>query len=267
MGNFFSSTAIHIVITIGITLFAAKLLRITATTTGWQRTVFRKFFLNISQGVIYLFGLVVCIHQLPQLSAIFKTLLAGSGILALVVGFATQESLANIISGIFLSVSHPFDVGDRIKLVSHDIIGIVEDITLRHTVLKTPTDTRLIIPNSIINSTIIENTHFIQDSIAKNFIDVQVSYESDLDKTIEIIQNVIFSHELYLNINDCEKAAEAIHVFVRELGSNGISVRAAVTTKTVDENFIACSDIRKTLLTQFKENQIEIPYQKIIVYH
>ncbi len=78
--------------------------------------------------------------QIPGMSRITQALLAGSGIVALVLSLAAQESFSNLISGMLISMCRPFNVGDRIHLINSDITGWVEDITLRHTVIRTLTD-------------------------------------------------------------------------------------------------------------------------------
>ena len=125
---------------------------------------------------VYFIGILAALEAIPGLSKVMSTILAGSGIIAIVVGLAAQESLGNIISGWFIGLFRPFEVGDRVRLVGYDITGKIEDITLRHTVIKTFTNSRVIVPNSKISSTIIENSHYI-DERSSSFIDVYVSYE------------------------------------------------------------------------------------------
>ena len=64
--------------------------------------------------------------------------------------------IADIIAGIMISFSKPFNIGERITLKNNNIVGIVEDITLRHTVIKCFNGVRTIIPNSIINKELIQ---------------------------------------------------------------------------------------------------------------
>lgn len=74
---------------------------------------------------------------ISALRNVSKSLLAGAGILALAIGLASQQALSNIISGLFIVVFKPFNVKDHL-FIDRDIFGIVEDITLRHTILRTP---------------------------------------------------------------------------------------------------------------------------------
>ena len=220
------------------------------------------FFLNsIIQVVIYVVGLIVAVSRVPQLSRLTTTLLAGSGIVALAISLSAQESISNIVSGLFISLYRPFKVGDRIKLISSGVVGYVESITLRHTVIKTLTNTRITVPNSVLNKEIVENSNLVE-TIASYYVDVSISYESDIERARRIMADIVGSHPLYVDVRK-DKAEEKVPVLMRAFESNGIALRARVWTKTVDDNFKACSDIRIELLKQFKKAGIEIPYTKI----
>lgn len=229
--------------------------------------LFEKFVHNIVTAVIYIVGFAIMLSTIPQLSTLSSTILAGSGILALAISLSAQESLNNIISGLFITLFKPFEVGDRVTLVNEGITGNIEDITLRHTIIRTFTNTRIVIPNSVINKDVIENSDIINKT-ASSFMDVDVAYDSDIEKAMKIMSEVISSHPAYVDTRTDEqkKTDPIVRVFVREFKSSGISLRANVWTKTVNENFLACSDIRFKLLRRFREEGIEIPYNKTDIY-
>ena len=223
--------------------------------------LFWLFLNSIIQVLIYVVGLILAVSRVPQLSRLTTTLLAGSGIVALAVSLSAQESFSNIVSGLFISLFRPFNVGDRVKLVSSGVVGHVESITLRHTVIKTLTNTRITVPNSILNKEIIENSHMVE-TMASYYVDVSVSYESDVELARRIMADVVGSHPLYVDVRQ-SRSEEKVPVLMRAFESSGIALRARVWTKTVDDNFKACSDIRLELLRQFRKSGIEIPYTKI----
>ncbi len=231
-----------------------------------ESSLFKKLIYSMIKICIYLIGLLLAIGQIPQLSQVVQTILAGSGIFALAVSLAAQESLNNIISGVFITLFTPFEVGDRVTLVNSKITGNIEDITLRHTIIKTFTNTRIVIPNSTINKETIENSNII-DARTSNFIDIHVAYESDVDRAMKIMAAVISSHPYYLDVREEEDKpfVPIVKVFVRDLGSSGIALRANMWTRTVDENFQACSDVRLQLKKAFDAAGIEIPYTKYTI--
>ncbi len=230
--------------------------------------LFRKFVYNMMQTVIYLVGILITVSQIPMLSSLVKTILAGSGILALALSLSAQESLNNIISGLFITLFKPFEVGDRVTLVNSKLTGTIEDITLRHTIIKTFTNTRVVMPNATINKEVVENSNLI-DSRASSYVDVWVAYESDIDKAIELMAEVIGNHPYYLDVrsNEDRDRIPKVKVYVRELGDSGISLRASMWTKTVNENFDACSDVRLQIKKAFDAAGVEIPYTKYTILH
>ena len=254
------STTVVVVLIILVTLIIGLLHRFFYTRVS-PKHLFWLFINSIIQVVIYIAGLILAVSRVPQLSRLTTTLLAGSGIVALAISLSAQESISNIVSGLFISLYRPFKVGDRIKLISSGVVGYVESITLRHTVIKTLTNTRITVPNSILNKEIVENSNLVE-TIASYYVDVSISYESDIDRARRIMADIVGGHPLYVDVRK-DKSEEKVPVLMRAFESSGIALRARVWTKTVDDNFKACSDIRIELLKQFKKAGIEIPYTKI----
>ena len=254
------STPVTVVLILVVTLVAGLLHRVLYKRVS-AKHLFWLFLNSIIQGVIYVVGVILAVSRVPQLSRLTTTLLAGSGIVALAVSLSAQESLGNIVSGLFISLYRPFNVGDRVKLVGSGVVGYVESITLRHTVIKTMTNTRITVPNSVLNKEIIENSNLVE-TMASYYVDVSVSYESDVEKARRIMADIVGSHPLYVDVRK-SRSEEKVPVLMRAFESSGIALRARVWTKTVDDNFKACSDIRIELLRQFKKAGIEIPYTKI----
>ena len=93
------------------------------------------FFKHSISAIIYILGISIAIYSIPELRAVSVSIFASAGILAVIIGFASQQAFSNIVSGIFIIIFKPFSVGNRIK-ISNEIGGIVEDITLRHTVIR-----------------------------------------------------------------------------------------------------------------------------------
>lgn len=254
------STTMTVIIILLVTLTISLLHRLLYGLAPPKR-LFWQFMNNIFQGVIYIVGVICAVSAIPGLSRLSTTLLAGSGIVALVVSLSAQESFANVISGLFISLFRPFNVGDRIKLVSSDVVGYVESISLRHTVIKTLTNTRVTVPNSVLNKEIIENSNMVEN-IASYYVDVSVSYESDIDRARAIMSEIIGNHPLYVDVRK-DMSEEKVPVLMRAFEGSGVALRARVWTKTVDDNFKACSDIRVELLRRFREEGVEIPYTKV----
>ena len=94
------STTLTVVLIIFVTLVVGLLHRVLYKRVS-ARHLFWLFLNSIIQGLIYVVGLILAVSRVPQLSRLTATLLAGSGIVALAVSLSAQESLGNIVSGLF----------------------------------------------------------------------------------------------------------------------------------------------------------------------
>lgn len=219
-----------------------------------------KFLGGLIKAAIIIYGIYLLTYSMEPFRKFTSTIAIGSSLLVVVLGFAAQESLSNVINGMMISMFKPFEVGDRIKLLDSDIAGFVEDITLRHVVIKTFNNSRVIVPNSVINKEKIENSHY-KDTRAGMFIDIPITFDSDVEKAIEIVNKVVESHPLYLDVRTDEEinnGTPLVITVVRDINPDGVWIRSSVWTRNINDNFQACSDIRKEIVKQFKENGIQI---------
>lgn len=223
-----------------------------------------KFIRSITKAVIsviFVFAIGMLFEATREIS---KTLLQSSALFVAVAGFAAQQVLADVISGMMISWTKPFNIGERVTLKDKDITGIIEDITVRHTVIKTFHNSRLVIPNSVINKEILENSNFDSEYIG-NYLEISVAYESNLDKAIEIIEDIIDKNDKTIDIREDKTVGKPVSVLIKELGESGITLKTTVWTKDINDNFTACSEIRASIKKEFDNNGIEIPYNKLDV--
>ena len=221
---------------------------------NWKQKILINKIKNIVLNVMLLIGIF---SQFTFTSELSKTLLASGGIVAVVVGLASQEAASNIVGGMMILFSKPFNIGDTIVLKDNNLRGTVKDITLSHTVIETVDKTLVMIPNVTMNKAIVENiTHETEFKIA--YLSVDVSYESDLDKAICIMKDVVVKHPLFFDLNPESDDKVAVHCM--NLGESGITLRAKVTTRNAGDSFQLCSDCRILIKQAFDANGIEIPY-------
>jgi len=93
------------------------------------------FIKNSIGFAIYTAAIIFIFYKIPYLKSLGTALFAGAGIIAVVVGFASQKAFSNIISGIFILIFKPFRITDIIEFKDGQK-GVVEEITLRHTLIK-----------------------------------------------------------------------------------------------------------------------------------
>ncbi len=211
-------------------------------------------------GLVYFFGIIAILFSIPGLEKITTTLVASSGILAIVIGFASQEALSNVVSGILIAIFQPFKINDVIKL--KNIIGIVEDIDLRDTVIKTFNNQRVIIPNSVMNREVIENSTIYEKEICK-FFEIGISYDSDIDKAKDIIREEALKHQLFFdNRTKKEKNdnVDPIKIKVVNLGNSSVDIRAWIWTKDFGQAFALGCDLNESVKKRFDNEGIEIPF-------
>ena len=247
--------------TLLVTAVITRLLRATWLRIGCD-TIHQKFIKNVLSILIWIVGIVVAFSWLPHFSDAATALIASSGLIVLGIGLAAQETLGNAFSGMFISMFKPFEVGDRVHLTRANITGFIEDITIRHTVVRTLLNSRVIIPNSLMNSELIENAHFSNPQAA-NFIDVTITYHSDVETAREIMARVMAEHPDFVDTRtDEQKQAltPLVPVLVRNLGLYGVELRASMWTATISSNFAACSDVRRSILEEFAKEGIGIAY-------
>lgn len=219
------------------------------------------FIKHFFSAIIYVTAFFIVIYSIPSLRGLALSLFAGAGIFAAIIGFASQQAFSNIISGIFIVIFKPFRVKDRIQ-IGETHSGTVEDITLRHTVIRNFENRRIVIPNSVISSQTVINSNMVDDKICR-FIEVQISYESDIPLAMRLMQECALKHPLLIdNRSEEDKAEGKDQVMVRVAGfaDSGVQLRAFCWVSSPMDAFALASDLFQDIKVTFQENGIEIPY-------
>ena len=134
---------------------------------------------------IIVVGILSGLLVVPQVRAIAAGLLASSAIVGLVVGFAAQRPLANFVAGIVIAFTQPLRLGDLVTV--DDVGGVVEEIGLTYTFIKTPDNERLVIPNEkLASDTILNSTIVSREKLAQ--VSIQVPLDKDLDAVVDLLR-------------------------------------------------------------------------------
>ncbi|MFT4303889.1 MAG: mechanosensitive ion channel family protein [Candidatus Woesearchaeota archaeon] len=218
-------------------------------------------------SMIYVIGAAFTIYLIPALRNLSISLFAGAGVLAVIIGFASQKAIANLVSGLFIAMYKPFRVDDIIKF--RENIGVVEDITLRHTVIRNFENKRFIVPNSTISDEVIENFNISEEKVCR-YVDIRISYDSSIDKAMKIMQEEAIKHPDFLDTRTEEEKNNKEHpISVRVLGfgDSSVNLRAWVWTKDPKAAFRLGTDLNKSIKERFDKEGIEIPFPyRTIVY-
>lgn len=225
--------------------------------SGKRKKLHVRFICSLLRVLVIIGVLIAALQVYFDLSKVLTAVLTGGGLVLAILSFAAQKSLNNILSGIAISFSRPFDLGDKIKIISGGSViaeGTVTDITLRHTVVMTYDGQACMVPNGVMNESMLLNVSH-EDRIG-NFLEITVGYSDDLDKALKLMEEVVRATD---NVLDCTKP------LICRFDPDGPVVKTTVWTKTVAENFVACGSIRKRLIETYRENGITIPYKTVTI--
>jgi small-conductance mechanosensitive channel len=217
-----------------------------------------RYIMRIKNLLIFLVAGLFYASLVPGLRALMGTMVAGAGITALVVGFAAKSTLANLISGLSLAVYRPFRIGDKVSIDNE--YSTVEDITLRHTIVRTWQHKRLIIPNAKLDEMTVTNYSII-DPRMRCTVEFGVSYDTDIDLAKRLILE---------EANNCphrDKGGEEPVVRVISHGEFSIGLRAYLWVPEVDDFWMARFWLLEQVKKRFDREGVEIPFPyRTLVY-
>ena len=225
------------------------------------------FLKNTVSVVIITIGVVVVFQLIPELRKLAVPLFAGAGVLTAVIGFASQQALSNIVGGVFIVMFRPFRVGDLIR-IGNLHTGTVEDITLRHTIIRDFDNRRIIVPNAIMNNEVVENSNINDERVCVRF-EVGTAYSSDTDRALEILQKLAEQHPLSIDLRtsvDKDNGVPKVRVRVVNLTDSAVVLRAWIWTANPDDGFAVRFDMYKDIKKRFQEEGIEIPFPQSVVH-
>jgi small-conductance mechanosensitive channel len=225
------------------------------------------FLKNTVSAIIIGIGIVVVFQLIPELKKLGLPIFASAGVLAAVIGFASQQALSNIVGGIFIVIFKPIRVGDLIKIGTQQT-GTVEDITLRHTIIRDFDNRRIVVPNSIMNAEVIENSNINDEKVCVRF-EVGISYSADLDKALNILQTLAESHPLCIDNRkeeDINAGFPKVKVRVVNLAESAVILRAWIWASNPEDGFSVRFDMNKDIKKQFDAEGIEIPFPQRVVH-
>ena len=223
------------------------------------------------RSCIKAFLVLVTLFMLGSLSSVWSqfstSILMSSSLLIVVTGFIFQEGLTNIIHGFIIIIFKPFEIGDRVEVSvnGESINGYVTSINLRHTVITTVADNaESIIANSLLDKSTIKNLT-MQEAENRYPLTVSITYEHaqnplKLRAAKRIISEEILKNPLTLDLR--EDKSEDLFVNVA-FAASSVDLTCFVNTKTPEDNYKACSQIKEELLRRFKINDIDFAYNHL----
>jgi len=210
----------------------------------------------ITKGIIYT-GVVVIVFtiiNILELKNVFHTMLGAAGVLGIILGIASQTSIGNIVSGLFLISEKPFEIGDLIRVGEKQ--GVVYAIDLLSIKLRTLDNLLIRIPNQTIIST--EVVNITKFPIRRMDITIGVAYKEDLKKVTEVLRSIANDNPL------CLDEPEPL-VLSNTFNTSSIDFIFGVWFEKT--NYLQVrNSIFQQITERFREEGIEIPFPHISVY-
>jgi small-conductance mechanosensitive channel len=143
-----------------------------------------RFVRRLLYAVIVLIGVAIAVASFPGVQTVARSLLASGAIAAAIIGFAARQVLANFVAGIMLAITQPIRVGDWVTFEGN--YGVVEDVRLNYTVLRTPNAQRVVIPNEKLAGGIMRN-ETLETDVVNLDVSVWLPPHADVEKAISVL--------------------------------------------------------------------------------
>ena len=208
----------------------------------------------LKRTVFYTLLVLFALSALKHIGIDLTILLGAAGIFTVAIGFASQTSASNLISGLFLMIERPFSIGDVIKV--NDIVGEVISIDLLSVKLRTFDNLFVRIPNeSMIKSAVTTLTKF---PIRRADLKLGIAYKEDIEKVRDILLKIAEKNVICLE--------EPAPLFILTgFGTSSVDIQFSVWSKR--ENFLTLkNEMYQNIKKTFDEQGIEIPFPHLSLY-
>ena len=218
-----------------------------AAQAGAIGTQFAPLLSKIGRAILVLLSVITILQQLGVNVA---SLVVSLGVGSLAVGLAAQETLANLFAGFTLTLDRPFFVGDRIQLTTGEV-GDVEIIGMRSTRIRTPDETVVIIPNSVlVKERLVNLSRPTRQLVVR--IDVSVAYGTELALAKQVLA------EAARGAAYAGAGMEPV-VILTQLGETAVTLRVVLQARDYTEAHLVRSEVLETIYRRFAELGIEVP--------
>ena len=215
-----------------------------------------KFIAKLLRYCVYVFAIVAYMHFVPALSSLGTASLTSISVITVIVGLAAQNTLGNLVAGISLLLYRPFKLGDRLQVVAPTGVetGIVENLTLGYTLLKTDDNRRVVVPNSLMASQTSINLTGDDPRIICS-VPINISYGADVDKARAIILALAGKHPKAQRVSGCP---------LTSLGGAGMVLTVDVWCADAFTAIALRCDLLEEVTKRFAAEGISIPYPQTI---
>lgn len=210
-----------------------------------------RFFGNLAFVAVMTFAVLASLSKFGVETTSFVAVLGAAGF---AVGFALQGSLGNFAAGVMLLVFRPFKTGDYIE--AGGVAGTVKEVQLFNTVLDTPDNVRIIVPNGGIYGGVIKN--YSHNATRRVDIPVGIAYDADIGRAIAAISDTLQKDGRVL-------AEPALQVLVTDLGDSSVNLAVRFWTQAGDY-WPSKFDMVRAVKERLDAEGIEIPFPQRVVH-
>ncbi|MBN1836654.1 MAG: mechanosensitive ion channel family protein [Spirochaetales bacterium] len=219
-----------------------------------RRNVTPQYAMLIRKGIKYVIGAIVLFIVLHLLGVKIGALLGAAGIVGIAIGFASQTSMSNLISGLFLISEKPFEIGDVIRVGGTS--GVIQSIDLLSVKIKTFDNQYIRIPNEkLLNSELTNVTRF---PIRRLDVQLSVAYKTDVGRLREVLLDIAAKNP------HCLDEPEPLVVFT-EFGDSALKFLFGVWFHKTDYLTLKNS-VMQEIKERFEQEGIEIPFPHLSLY-
>lgn len=211
----------------------------------------------IIQRLVY-WGIIgiAALSAISNLGVDFSGLLLAGGIFGIIIGFATQSLVANLISGLFLQIDKPVKIGDSVEVVDMNVSGVVVETTTFSTILRRFDGVYIRIPNEKFFTSQLRN---FSTYVARRVeVTAGIAYKEDAARAIELIKNMLANTPKVL-------VEPAPNIFVSELGDSSVNLGIQVWVPS-EEWFPVRMEIVQRIKEEFDKAGIEIPFPQRTIW-
>jgi small conductance mechanosensitive channel len=251
------ASAVKLLISLAIYIIGKWVAKKIATTLGRMMEArgvdetLKQFLSNIVYAILLI---AVILAALDTLGLPITSLFAIVGAAGLAVGLALKDSLGNFAAGVMLVMFRPFGKGDVVEVAG--VVGKVNEVRIFSTILTTPDNKQIIIPNGLINGDTI--TNYTANDMRRVDMVFGVGYDDDLKLAREVLTRVVTNHPKVLD-------DPAVSIFVLELGASSVDFAVRPWAKTEDY-WTVWGDVMEQAKMELDAAGLNIPYPQTDVH-
>ncbi len=229
-----------------------KSISISLKKTGKVSELLEAFLVNVTSKVLWVVVLMIAVQKL---GIEIGPLVAGLGVTGFIVGFACQESLANLAAGIMIALNQPFQVGDLVEVGG--TLGVVDEMNMMATTLHTPDNKKIVAPNGSVWGSIITN-YTALDTRRVDLV-IGISYSADIGQAQDVINTVLKENNMVLD--DPGSTVEVV-----EMADSSVNLVVRPWCKT-DDYWNVYFSVNRASKEALDQAGIEIPFPQMDVHH